>query len=165
MAVTVKNKIQLGTIFFFVLLILLGGPSIFFLVRLKNDANKIIKNNYETLTYCHGMQRQLDSFPIAPAHAMQQFDFYLKQQEENITEPGEDSATVSLRHEFDQWKAGDTTQVLKKIISSQIQSIISLNMNAIKNKNQITEKRAEDTLTYITILATVIFIISITFLF
>jgi PAS domain S-box-containing protein len=165
MAVTVKNKIQLGTIFFFVLLILLGGPSIFFLVRLKNDANKIIKNNYETLTYCHGMQRQLDSFPIAPAHAIQQFDFYLKQQEKNITEPGEDSATVSLRHEFDQWKAGDTTQALKKIISLQIQSILSLNMNAIKNKNQITEKRAEDTLTYITILATVIFIISITFLF
>ncbi|HVT86911.1 MAG TPA: histidine kinase dimerization/phospho-acceptor domain-containing protein, partial [Chitinophagaceae bacterium] len=165
MAVTVKNKIQLGTIFFFVLLILLGGPSIFFLVRLKNDANKIIKNNYETLTYCHGMQQQLDSFSIVPVHAMQQFDFYLKQQEENITESGEDSATVSLRREFDQWKAGDTTQLLKKIISSQIQSILSLNMKAIKTKNQRTEKRAEDTLTYISILATVIFIISITFLF
>ena len=51
MAVTVKNKIRLGTVFLFILLILLGGPSIFFLVRLKNDANKIIKNNYETLTY------------------------------------------------------------------------------------------------------------------
>ncbi|HVT84217.1 MAG TPA: ATP-binding protein [Chitinophagaceae bacterium] len=165
MAVTVKNKIRLGTIFFFILLILLGGPSIFFLVRLKNDANKIIRNNYETLTYCHAMQQQLDSFSITPAHAMQQFDFYLKQQEKNITEPGEDSATVGLRRLFNQYKSGDTTQALKKTISGEIQSILTLNMNAIKNKNQNTERRAEDTLTYITILATVIFIISITFLF
>ncbi len=165
MAVTVKNKIRLGTIFFFILLILLGGPSIFFLVRLKNDANKIIRNNYETLTYCHAMQQQLDSFSIVPAHAIQQFDFYLKQQEKNITEPGEDSATVGLRRLFNQYKSGDTTQALKKTISGEIQSILTLNMNAIKNKNQNTERRAEDTLTYITILATVIFIISITFLF
>ena len=165
MAVTVKNKIRLGTVFLFILLILLGGPSIFFLVRLKNDANKIIKNNYETLTYCHAMQQQLDSFSITPAHAIERFDFFLKQQENNITEPGEDSATVRLRQTFDQLQNGDSTQAVKKMISSQLQVILSLNMAAMHNKNLRTGKRAEDTLTYITIIATIIFIVSITFLF
>ncbi len=165
MAVSVKNKIRLGTIFLFILLILLGGPSIFFLVRLKNDADKIIKNNYETLNYCHAMQQQLDSFSITPAHAIERFDFFLRQQENNITEPGEDSATEKLRQIFDRLKGGDSMSAVKKIISSQLQVILSLNMAAMHNKNLRTGKRAEDTLTYITIIATIIFLVSITFLF
>lgn len=165
MAVSVKNKIRLGTIFLFILLILLGGPSIFFLVRLKNDADKIIKNNYETLTYCHGMQQQLDSFSITPAHAIERFDFFLRQQENNITESGEDSATAILRQTFERLKSGDSTGAVKRIISSQLQVILSLNMVAMHNKNLRTGKRAEDTLTYITIIATIIFLVSITFLF
>ncbi|HYM94825.1 MAG TPA: ATP-binding protein [Chitinophagaceae bacterium] len=165
MAVSVKNKIRSGTFFLFILMLLLGGPCIFFLVRLKNDSNKILKNNYETLSYCHSMQQQLDSFSIVPSLAIRQFEIVLQKQEKNITEPGENTATSLLRSAFNKWKEGDTSGVEKNIISSQIQSILSLNMNAIQMKNFHTEKRAEDTLTYITILATIIFLVSITFLF
>lgn len=165
MAANVKNKIRLGTVFLFMLLLLVGGPAIFFLIRLKNDANKILKNNYETLDYCHTMQQQLDSFPITPAHAIQQFENTLQRQEKNITESGEETATASLRSAFDKLKAGDASEAVKRVISAQLQSILSLNMNAIQKKSRNTEKRAEDTLTYISILAGIIFLVSITFLF
>ena len=38
MATSVKNKIRLGTLFLFLLLLLSGGMGIYNLVRLKNDA-------------------------------------------------------------------------------------------------------------------------------
>ena len=82
-------------------MLLLGAPAIFFLVRLKNDANKILKNNYETLDYCHTMQRQLDSFNIDRPDALRNFDDALRKQENNITEPGEYDATAALRSAFE----------------------------------------------------------------
>jgi signal transduction histidine kinase len=165
MASSVKNKIQGGTVFFFILLLLMGVPSVFFLVRLKNDADKIIKNNYETLNYCHTMQQQLDSFSIDPNHSLQQFEKALELQEKNITEPGEDSATAKLRLAFEQFKGGDTSFTVRKSISAHLQSVLSLNMIAMHNKNTHTKKRAEDALTYISILAGIIFMVAFTMLF
>ena len=74
MATSVKNKIRLGTLFLFLLLLLSGGLGIFNLVRLKNDAKMILENNYESLDYCHIMQRQLDSFNIDRSDALRNFD-------------------------------------------------------------------------------------------
>ena len=165
MASSVKNKIRLGTVFLFVLLLLLGGPAIFFLVRLKNDANKILKNNYETLDYCHTMQRQLDSFSIEPFRATKVFEDALQKQENNITEPGEGEATAAVRNAFSKLKSGDTSIATRRIISDRVQAILSLNMMAIQNKSRHTEKRAENNLAYITIIAAIIFLVSITFLF
>ncbi|MFI5134038.1 MAG: ATP-binding protein [Chitinophagales bacterium] len=165
MAASVKNKIRLGTIFLFILLLLLGGPSIFFLVRLKNDAKTVLQNNYESLDYSHTMQQQIDSLFINRSRSLQQFEVALHKQETNITEPGEDSVTHVLRTAFDKVKTGDTSIFTRRIIAQQLQSILSLNMKAINNKSLHTEKRAEDTLTYISIIATIIFLVSITFLF
>ncbi len=39
---TVKQKIQAGTLFFFLLLLLSGGVGIYYLVRLKDDAKLIL---------------------------------------------------------------------------------------------------------------------------
>lgn len=165
MATSVKNKIQLGTVFLFILLLLLGGPSIYFLVRLKNDSKTVLQNNYESLDYAHSMQQQIDSLPITHSRSLQQFEMALHKQEKNIIEPGEDSVTHNLRLAFNKLKSGDTSITLSRSILQQLQSILSLNMNAINNKSLRTEKRAEDTLTYISIIATIIFLVSITFLF
>ncbi len=165
MATSVKNKIQLGTIFLFILLLLLGGPCIYFLVRLKNDSKTVLQNNYESLDYAHNMQQQIDSLPLNRSHSLRQFEMTLQMQEKNITEPGEDSVTHILRIAFDKLKSGDTSAVLRRTILKQLQTILSLNMKAINNKSLRTVKRAEDTLAYISIIATIIFLVSITFLF
>jgi len=165
MATSVKNKIQLGTVFLFILLLLLGGPCIYFLVRLKNDSKTVLQNNYESLDYAHNMQQQIDSLFINRSRSFHQFELALQKQEKNITEPGEDSVTHNLRLAFNKLKSGDTSITLRRTILQELQSILSLNMNAINNKSLRTEKRAEDTLTYISIIATIIFLVSITFLF
>src|SRR5215510_12937149 len=128
MATSVKNKIRLGTLFLFLLLLLSGGLGIFNLVRLKNDAKMIRENNYESLDYCHIMQRQLDSFNIDRTDALQNFDSALQKQENNITETGEYDATVALRSDFEKQKKGDSSTPVMRDMHKQLHFILNANM-------------------------------------
>ena len=165
MALSVKNKIRLGTLFLFFLLLLSGGFGIFNLVRLKNDAKMILEDNYESLGYCHVMQRQLDSLSINRQVALQTFDDVLKKQEGNITEPGEDTATHIVRAEFNKLKKGDTSSNIINSIRRQLHFILTANMDAIERKNSRTEAKADNALTYISLIAGVIFLVAFTFSF
>ncbi|MGZ8509290.1 MAG: ATP-binding protein [Chitinophagaceae bacterium] len=165
MAQTVKQKIRLGTLFLFFLLLLSGGIGIYHLVRLKNDAKLILKNNYESLDYCHSMQRYLDSIPINTARSFSQFDSVLKYQEQNITEAGEGEATARVRASFNLYRSGDNSPGTIQQIRSGIQRILALNMYAIEIKNQKAGHTADKALTYISFLAAFIFLVGFTFSF
>jgi len=165
MATSVKNKIRLGTLFLFLLLLLSGGLGIYNLVRLKNDAKMILENNYESLDYCHIMQRQLDSFNIDRPDALRNFNDALRKQENNITEPGEYDATAALRSDFDKLRKGDTSTPIIRDMHKELHFILNANMNAIERKNAKTETKAENALTLISLIAGVIFVVAFTFSF
>jgi PAS domain S-box-containing protein len=165
MATSVKNKIRLGTLFLFLLLLLSGGLGIYNLVRLKNDAKMILQNNYESLDYCHIMQRQLDSLNIDRPGALRNFADALQKQENNITEPGEYDATAALRADFDRLRQGDTSTPVIRDMHRQLHFIINVNMNAIERKNSKTEVKAENALTLISLIAGVVFLVAFTFSF
>ncbi len=160
---TVKQKIRLGTLFLFFLLLVTGGISTYHLIRLKNDANEILKDNYESLDYCHSMQRYLDSVPINQAHSFSKFDSVLKLQEHNITEAGESEATARIRKSFNLYRSGDKSLVIIQHVRSGIQQILGLNMSAIEIKNEKASNTAEKALTYISFLAAIIFLVGFTF--
>jgi len=161
MATSVKNKIRLGTLFLFLLLLLSGGLGIYNLVRLKNDAKMILENNYESLDYCHIMQRQLDSFNIDRPDALRNFDNALREQENNITEPGEYDATAAIRSAFVKLKKGDTSTPIIRDMHKQLHFILNANMNAIERKNSRTEAKAENALTLISLICIVLLLIII----
>jgi len=165
MAASVKNKIRLGTLFLFLLLLLSGGLGIYNLVRLKNDAKMILEDNYESLDYCHTMQRQLDSLNINGPAAFQKFDEALKKEENNLTEPGESNAASILRSEFNKLKAGNHSDAIVRDIDKQLQFILTVNMSAIERKNSMTETKAENALAFISIIAGIIFLVAFTFSF
>jgi len=89
MALTVKNKIWIGTFFLFLLLILTGGTSMFYIAQLKEERLNVLKDNYESLAYCHNMQQALNDIKENASAATTNFESNLKNQEANITEPGE----------------------------------------------------------------------------
>ena len=165
MANSVKRKIRLGTLFLFFLVLLSGGVGIYHLVRLKNDANEILKDNYESLEYCHTMQRSLDSVAVNGDKSLSRFDSILKQQEANITETGESEATAVIRKYFELLRSGHNSPAVIQGMQAGIQQILALNMTAIELKNKKAGNTADKALTYITFLAAIIFIIGITFTF
>ncbi len=163
MAISIKNKIRLGTIFLFLLLVLSSGLSIYYLVNLEKHSKNILKDNYESLDYSHNMQKQLDSiqlhFPLAIVH----FDSILTKQEKNITEPGEKETTTSIRQLFRKIAQGDTTELNYSSIKQNIQMVLTLNMQAIARKNKLSEESSEQAYTVIILIAVLIFIVGLTF--
>ncbi|MBN8858686.1 MAG: HAMP domain-containing protein [Sphingobacteriales bacterium] len=164
MAGSVKQKIRLGSIFLFILLLLLSSVSIFHIVRLKNDSQRILKNNYESLDYAHAMLRYVDSASVDPAFSAR-FDNMLTLQEKNLTEPGEREATAVIRKYFEDFRAGNRSPEVIARVEAALQNVLSLNMRAIENKNDRAAKTANKALTYLSLIATIIFIIGVTFTF
>jgi two-component system, NtrC family, sensor histidine kinase KinB len=162
MALSVKNKIRLGTVFLFLLVVLSGAFSIYYLVKLRGESKNVVKANYETIQYCHQMQKSLDSIGHKTAF-IDTFEAQLRKQEANITEPGEPEATMDLRRSFNKLKAGDTTNTNEDRISFQLQRILLLNMTAIKGKSEKAESSAESATTFLITAVTFIFIIGLTF--
>jgi two-component system, NtrC family, sensor histidine kinase KinB len=160
---SVKNKIRLGTIFLFLLVILSAGFSIYYLAKLKQQSNNILKDNYESLQYSHAMQKALDSIKHHRTGYVDSFEKKLHLQEFNITEAGEQEATRTLKIYFEALKAGDSTALTYDRISYQLQRILLLNMEAINLKNKKAESSAEDALTYLSLIASIIFIVGLSF--
>lgn len=163
-ALGVKQKIWLGTLFLFLLLIITGGVGIYYTMQLKDQAKAVLQDNYETLSYAHNMQKQLDSLKENHQTAIKSFDSTLKLQENNITEPGEQPATNVIRLKFEQLKKGDTGNLVTQGIKANIQKILQLNMDAISQKSKKAEVYANKAFSYITGLAGVVFLIAFTFI-
>ncbi|HTE07397.1 MAG TPA: HAMP domain-containing protein, partial [Flavitalea sp.] len=160
---TVKQKIRWGTLFLFLLLLLLGGTGIFYIVRLKNDSGIILRNNYESLDFCHQMQRALDSIPQNPPAYIQQFDSALALQETNFTEQSEIGPSKKIRVLFEKLRSGNYSPALANEIRANIQIVLKANMMAIESKSNRASVTAERALTYITLIATIIFLIGLSF--
>ena len=101
MALSVKNKIWLGTLFLFLLLLLTGGVGIYYTAKFKDQTRAVLKDNYESLSYAHAMQEQLDVLMTERAKSLANFDSALRLQEQNVTEAGERQPTADLRQRFD----------------------------------------------------------------
>jgi len=164
MALNVKNKIRLGILFLFLLLVLTGGLSIYYMSKLKAEANNILRDNYESLYYGHTMQQQLNSFEAAYGQSVKLFEDALNQEQNNITEKGEKQAADSVKFYFSKLKAGDTARGNIKTLQNEIQKILSLNMNAISIKNEKARATADRALTIIIFLSSLVFLIAFTFL-
>ncbi|MGZ3905069.1 MAG: ATP-binding protein, partial [Bacteroidia bacterium] len=132
-------------------------------MRLKEQSKNVLKANYETIQYCHQMQKALDSILDGKRTFVDTFETELRNQEKNITEAGETVATQNLRSAFDKLKKGNTTKIISAEISFELQHILVLNMAAIKNKNEKAEGSAEDAMTLLISIFVVIFIIGFTF--
>lgn len=164
MALSVKNKIWLGTLFLFLLLLLTGGVGIYYTLSLKDKAKAVLQDNYETLSYGHVMQKELDAFDSHQQTSLMAFDSVLQLQEKNITEPGERQATTEVGNDFRKLKSGDTAQIVVQRLRRNIQQIIALNMDAINTKSKKAEEAANKAFTYIIGLAGVVFLIAFTFI-
>ncbi len=158
---TVKNKIRLGTIFLFLLVMSSGGVGIFYLVKLRQETNNILRANYESLQYAHRMQIALDSLQMGNPDYADSIESDLLKQEFNITEAGEKEATELLRNSFFKLQNGDSSAA--GFIRQQLQTILFLNMQAIQQKSENSEAASEKAVTIIITSVAIILLIGFTF--
>ncbi len=161
---SIRNKVRTGTIFLFIFLLLTAGMGIFYVVKLKQLSEEILKDNYESLNYCYSMQMNLIRMTMNFAEAKEEFHNNLKLQEANITEQGESESTQSLRIKYDLIMNAERLDSVQMIgMSHDLSNIIRLNLDAIKAKNEITKQKSKEAMAVLSALATLVFIIGLVF--
>lgn len=166
---TIKNKLRAGFGFLFLLAFICCGVSIYYLNHLSAQASVILKNNYETLSYMHNIESALDENPSA-LNSLQRkiIEANLGKQENNITEPGEQQLTDSLRSKYEQLKllpGGNARQdELRREIRRTVYGITQLNMSAIEHKNAVAKSTARDATLQVALIGTFLFLVAFSFI-
>ena len=162
MPTSVKSRIRFGTLFFFLLTLLSSAVGIYHLVRLSNQATRILNNNYESLNYGQHMLQLLNQADSSGA-ITPRFDSLLQLQEANLTEAGERETTERLRTLYQQSVSQPLTSETIRRMRMEIDQLLLLNMHAIESKNQRVSKIADEALTVLSGIAALLFIIGLSF--
>ena len=156
-----KTKLIIGLGFLFIVILVFGILSIVSINRLKNNADLVLKNNYETLVYNNNMLEALNKLP-ADTGAWKIFENNLRLQEANVTEKGEGVATVELRNGFNRYKSKPGDSLSHNKILKNIQIINQVNQQAIQQKNEMAKNAAETANTWLRLIFTVLALIAFT---
>lgn len=157
---TLRSKIALGTVFLFLMLLLIGGLSSYYISVQKNLTEAVLKDNYESLNYCHGMLAAMNREKMAQLTINRPFAQYLALQEKNVTEKGEAQATAALHQAFTRLPL-DSSAVLA--MRSNVLKILQINMQAIQRKNNAAIRSAQQARLYISTLSGILFLLAFTF--
>ncbi|HLK30324.1 MAG TPA: ATP-binding protein [Puia sp.] len=159
-----KTKLSISLVFLFLVIVLFGVLGIFYINKLSNESQLILKNNYESLVYSNNMLMALENIKTKK-DAVQQFDDNLKKQQNNITEIGEKEVTDELAKNFNELKANPEDPSNYVEIRESIYQIQQLNEMAILRKNSNANKTSETAKVILTIIFTILTLIAFTFIY
>ena len=157
----IKTKLRLGLLFLLALILMLSLASSFYINRLADVSSAILKDNYESIQYSKNMIQALDDGNSDLA--IKKFEENLVAQEHNITEVGEKDATLETRLLFELYKSGKRDAEIASSLRQKILHVQDLNMDAIVRKNQASTQATQRIFKYISILGTLCFLLSFTF--
>lgn len=157
-----KTKLRLALTFLFAVILLLGSLGAFYLKKLSNEAQEILKDNYISLEYVRNMRNVIDEHEWK-AEDIALFQENLLKQERNETEIGEAEATQQLRLHFNAFLHNrDSSRTL--LINKQLAKIADVNMQAIVRKNEHVKKTADEIYSYMVLIATVCALVAFSFI-
>ena len=157
----IKTKIRLGLIFLLLIIITLATTGSIYVNKIADISSAISKDNYESLEYTKNMIQSLDEGD--DDLSVKKFEQNLEAQEHNITEVGEKDATHEMREVFELYKSGKRDEKTESSLRQKILHVQDLNMQAIFRKNQAATQTNKRVFAYITILGTLCFLLSFTF--
>lgn len=190
---SIRTRFTLGMIFLFLIILVLSVFSGYYLNKLSNKTGAILKENYLSVVYARDMtegltviNRELSASFLSGQkpdttkinNQLSNVDRSLTLEKNNITEPGEDKLVNELSSLFEKYKSKirNDNEILKSeelsgllLLSGELdQKLIQLsqmNGNAIESKTDDAKASATSALTQMTILASLCFLIGMSFTF
>ncbi|MET1056100.1 MAG: HAMP domain-containing sensor histidine kinase [Pedobacter sp.] len=165
----IKAKIRLGFGFLFVLVLLFGSISLYYMNEISESAKLILKDNYETLSYTRDMRSILDQHDLPlDKEAIVGFSRILKLEQKNITEKGENQAVAALGAGFRVMNSPAVPLEQQKAamagLRKQLMRIDRLNMDAIVRKNKTAQQAVEKAILYLITAASFCFLVLFSFM-
>jgi NtrC-family two-component system sensor histidine kinase KinB len=161
----IKTKLRLGFGFLFVVVLLFGSISLYYMNQISVSAKVILKDNYETLSYTREMRSILDQNELPLTTELRnKFTKQLTLESKNVTEKGEGEAVRTLKESFQ--KLNNPTQQKPALaqIRSQLMIIDKLNMDGIVRKNDVAQKSVEKASLYLITAASFCFLVLFSFI-
>lgn len=155
----IKTKLNIGVGLLFMMILLLSILSGWYINQLKKDTNNILKANYNTLQYSRNMLLALEEINSDPL-AFSVFEKHLKQQQENVTEPGEKESTDNVAIHFKALKKDSANLGLQTSIRKDLAELMQINMSAIEHKSTVADSTAKNAIIMISTAGMVCFIIA-----
>jgi len=194
MKLSIRTKFTLGMVFIFIIILVLLGFSAFYLNKLSNKTDAILKENYLSVVYAREMSegllninqeittgyllnRNLDSQNIQKELGI--IDKSLQLEKGNLTEPGEDKLVAGIESGFVEYRdsivkfmgstpSADRILYFQKRLGSLSQQLVLLsqmNGKAIEAKTDDAKVSAKNALTGMTILGSFSFLIALSFIY
>lgn len=157
----IKTKLLLALSLLFVLILTLSGLAIRHVRQLAADTGNILEANYQSLDYSRNMYKLLDNI-TQEKQAAEKFQKFLDRQRGNITEVGEQELTSDLQEDFTELLQDNGSPLLFQKVRTDLNSIMKLNMDAIKRKSNTAEKTADEAILWISLASAFCFIIGFT---
>ncbi|MDX2303255.1 MAG: ATP-binding protein [Microscillaceae bacterium] len=177
----IKNKLKLITAFFLAISLIIGVLGIYYLNRLANDAQMILKDNHLTLVYMQNINIALNEIQFHLPTQQKEVESQRKIQSglktiqknlngqlKNITETGEQLISELVKEDFDHLKTyfllisrADSSskpiyrgKIAEKIFSMQqhTHQIYTLNTDALIRKNKVVDQTANQVIVYMTLI-------------
>jgi PAS domain S-box-containing protein len=164
MAVKLKTKLIAGLVFLFAVILIFGILGTININLLSRDADLILKDNYKSILYCNSMLKALETAGTRK-DAVEKFEENLKNQEDNITEPGEKEQTEEIRKNFEELKADPKDPSNYSEIRQSVYQVLDLNASAIYRKNMFAQETARNAKRWLAIIFTILILVSFTFIF
>jgi len=192
MKISIRTKFTIGIVFFFVIIAVLSIFSAYYLNRLSKKTSAILKENHLSVVYARDMSEDIMNInqEITSCYLtntkpdntvikkdLNLFDKSLQLEKNNITEPGEDKLASGIETGFNEYrdsvvkilkspKSVDKVLYLQKKFGNLDQQLVllsQLNEKAIELKTDDAKIYTKSALKYMTILATLCFLIALTF--
>jgi NtrC-family two-component system sensor histidine kinase KinB len=146
----IKTKLILALSLLFMLIFALSALAIRQVNLLAQDTKNILSANYLSLDYSRNMYKLLDNDADATL-ALEKFQMALDSQKSNVTEVGEQELTNDLQEDFNTLLKNPADTKIRNQVRGDLNSIMKLNMDAIKRKSNTAEKTAENSVLWISI--------------
>jgi NtrC-family two-component system sensor histidine kinase KinB len=165
----IKTKLRLGFGFLFVVVLLFGSISLYYMNRISVSAKVILKDNYESLSYTRDMRAILDQNVLPLNKEMQgRFAAILDREKRNVTEKGEEGAVALLGNAFEVLNNTQTIMAARNValagLRKQLGIIDQLNMDAIVRKNAAAQNAVEKAGLYLITAASFCFLVLFSFI-
>jgi len=195
---TIKSKINFGVIFLFSVIVAVGIIGIFFINHLAARSGGTIKENYLSVDYMMKMLTSLEDMNLYQQKiitteqdnliweketyktAKSSFENNLKNEINNITEPGEAEIVSDLKTAYGQYVETYRNLSQRQSVAAEdigafreqylqvrgkISDIYKINLDAINRSNNKTQKTAESITQYMSIIVTLSILVALSFIF
>jgi hypothetical protein len=194
MKTSIRTRFTLGMIFLFVIILVLSVFSGYYLNRLSNKTSAILRENYLSVVYAREMSDGItiinqqintcflsDSKPdsVKVLEKLDLITMSLQSEKKNITEPGEEKLVSDIETGFYEYQESVlkiirsprrtdlliSLQELSGDLFKQLLILSQMNGKALEAKTDDAKASSKSALTQMTVLATLCFLIGMTFTF